>query len=137
MFVGYATDHAVDGYYMWNPKTNGVHVTRDIVWLKRMFYPVPACRELTSIVNPMTNIEVKEGVEVEEGVNEDSDSDYSEDSDEPSRLQILPINQLVHIVVYLLLVIVMRHGVLQGVQVVLCKRQQQPEALQVLIISMH
>jgi hypothetical protein len=80
MFVGYATDHAGDVYYMWNPKTNGFHVTRDIVWLKRMFYPAPASRELTSIVNPMTDVEVEKGVEVEEGVNEDSDSDDSEDS---------------------------------------------------------
>jgi hypothetical protein len=82
MFVGYSMDHYGDVYYMWNPKTNGVHVTRDIVWLKHMFYLAPARRELTSIVNPMTNIEDKEGVEVEEGVNEDSDSDDSEDSDD-------------------------------------------------------
>jgi hypothetical protein len=82
MFVGYAMDHAGDVYYMWNPKTNGVHATQDIVWLKSMFYPAPARCELTSIVDLMTDIEVKERVEVEEGVNEDSDSDYSEDSDD-------------------------------------------------------
>jgi hypothetical protein len=62
MFVGYETDHVVGVYYMWNPKTNGVHVTWDIVWLKQMFYLAPAHRELTSIVDPMTNIEVKEGL---------------------------------------------------------------------------
>jgi hypothetical protein len=45
-----------------------------------MFYPAPACHELTSIVDPMTDIEVKEGVEVGEGSNEDSD-DF-EDSDD-------------------------------------------------------
>jgi hypothetical protein len=80
MFVGYATDHAGDVYYMWNPKTNGIHVTRDIVWLKRMFYPAPVRCELTSIINPMTDIEVEEGVEVEEGANEaDNDSEDSDD----------------------------------------------------------
>jgi hypothetical protein len=73
MFVGYVMGHAGDVYYIWNPKTNGVHVTWDIVWLKHMFYPAPARRELTSIVDPMTNNEVEEGVEVEEGFNEDSD----------------------------------------------------------------
>jgi Reverse transcriptase (RNA-dependent DNA polymerase)/Zinc knuckle len=81
MFVGYATDHAGDVYYMWNPKTNGVHVTRDIVWLKRMFYPAPARCELTSIVDPMTNIEVEEGVEVEEGANEANEADDDSEDD--------------------------------------------------------
>jgi hypothetical protein len=82
MFVGYAMDHSGDVYYMWNPKTNGVHVTQNIVWLNCMFYPALAHRELISIVDPMTNIEAKEGVEVEEGVIEDSDSDDAEDSDD-------------------------------------------------------
>jgi hypothetical protein len=80
MFVGYATDHAGDVYYMWNPKTNGIHVTWYIVWLKRMFYPAPVGCELTSIIDLMTDIEVKEGVEVEEVANEVDDD--SEDSDD-------------------------------------------------------
>ena len=36
MFVGYAKDHAGDVYRMWDPTTNRVHVTRDVIWLKRM-----------------------------------------------------------------------------------------------------
>jgi hypothetical protein len=63
-----------------DPKTNGVNVTQDILRLKHMFYLAPAHHELTSIVDPMSNIEVEEGVEVEEGANEDSDN--SEDSDD-------------------------------------------------------
>ena len=38
MFVGYATDHAGDCYRMWDPTTGRVHLTRDIRWLKRMFF---------------------------------------------------------------------------------------------------
>jgi hypothetical protein len=38
MLVGYALDHAGDVYRMWNPKTGRVHVTRDIIWLRRMFF---------------------------------------------------------------------------------------------------
>ena len=41
MFVGYALGHPGDCYRMFNPKTNGIHETRDIIWLKRMFYQVP------------------------------------------------------------------------------------------------
>jgi hypothetical protein len=33
MFIGYAKDHEGDCYQVWNPKTEGVHTTRDIVWL--------------------------------------------------------------------------------------------------------
>jgi hypothetical protein len=41
MFVGYAKDHEGDCYQMFNPKTDGVHTTRDVIWLRRMFYPAP------------------------------------------------------------------------------------------------
>lgn len=38
MFVGYATDHAGDVYCMWDPNTDCVHESRDVTWLKRMFF---------------------------------------------------------------------------------------------------
>ena len=38
IFVGYATDHDGDVYRMWDPRTGRVHETRDIIWLRRMFY---------------------------------------------------------------------------------------------------
>ena len=41
MFVGYALDHAPDCYRMWNPSTNRLMITRDIIWLQRMFYQRP------------------------------------------------------------------------------------------------
>ncbi|KAL7579260.1 hypothetical protein ACA910_011419 [Epithemia clementina (nom. ined.)] len=41
LFVGYATNHPEGTYAMYDPKTNGVHTTRDIVWLHRMYYMRP------------------------------------------------------------------------------------------------
>jgi hypothetical protein len=38
MFIGYSKDHEGDCYQMWNPRTEGVHTTRDAIWLRRMFY---------------------------------------------------------------------------------------------------
>ena len=38
MFVGYMKDHAGDIYHMWDPNTNGIHETHDIIWLRRMFF---------------------------------------------------------------------------------------------------
>jgi hypothetical protein len=42
MFVGYALDHSGDCYRMWDPVTKRVHETRDVIWLKRLFYTKPA-----------------------------------------------------------------------------------------------
>lgn len=39
MFVGYEPDHPGDCYRMWYPKTNKILVTRDVIWLHRMFFP--------------------------------------------------------------------------------------------------
>ena len=38
MFVGYPMDREDDAVCMWNPRTNRVVVTRDVIWLKHMFY---------------------------------------------------------------------------------------------------
>ena len=38
MFVGYPPNRESDSVRMWNPSTNRVMVTRDVIWLKRMFY---------------------------------------------------------------------------------------------------
>jgi len=35
MMVGYAENHDGDVYLMWNPLTECIHVTQDIIWLKR------------------------------------------------------------------------------------------------------
>lgn len=42
MMVGYARDHAGDTYQMWNPNTGRVLVTRDVIWLGRMYYDPPS-----------------------------------------------------------------------------------------------
>ncbi len=38
LFVGYSLDHSSECYRMFDPKTQGVRVVRDITWLNRMFY---------------------------------------------------------------------------------------------------
>jgi hypothetical protein len=39
MFVGYSLKHEGNCFRMWDPVTKRVHVTRDVLWLRRMFYP--------------------------------------------------------------------------------------------------
>ena len=38
-FVGHADNHAADCYRMWDPVGHYVYVTRDMIWLKRMYFP--------------------------------------------------------------------------------------------------
>jgi hypothetical protein len=33
MMIGYATGYEGDGYHMWDPMTNGIHKTRDVIWM--------------------------------------------------------------------------------------------------------
>jgi len=39
IFVGYADNHAGDCYRMWEPIKHFIYITRDVLWLKRMYYP--------------------------------------------------------------------------------------------------
>ncbi len=39
MFVGHAKRHAGDCCVMWDPHTGGVHTTRDVIWMGKMFCP--------------------------------------------------------------------------------------------------
>jgi hypothetical protein len=39
MMVGYCPDHGVGTYRMFDPNTSGVHLSRDVAWLRRKFYP--------------------------------------------------------------------------------------------------
>jgi hypothetical protein len=38
MFVCYASNHEGNCYRMWNPNTKKISETRDVVFLKRMFF---------------------------------------------------------------------------------------------------
>ena len=58
MFVGYATDHTGDTYRMWNPERSRVHETRDVIWLKRMFYSKPTIEHDFAITNEDEYIEI-------------------------------------------------------------------------------
>jgi hypothetical protein len=38
MFVGYAESHKGGVYRIWNPKTQEIHFTRDVIFLKQMLF---------------------------------------------------------------------------------------------------
>jgi hypothetical protein len=40
MFVGYPHNHASDTFCMWDPRSRRIHITRDVIWLNKMVFPI-------------------------------------------------------------------------------------------------
>jgi hypothetical protein len=62
LYLGPAMGHPDDTHIMWDPVTGGVHVTRDVIWLKRMYYNEPVKADELVI-----NVPAGEGGEAGEG----------------------------------------------------------------------
>ena len=91
MFVHYMDDHNGDVYGMWNPNTGRVTVTRDIIWLQRMYFSKDTTEEdLDVIVEPeekeMSSADANTKTEDEES---DDSSVSLADSDGSENLLIL------------------------------------------------
>ena len=74
MFVGYTYNHPGDCYRMYDPKTSRTRETRDVIWLKWLFYQRPPNqRELTT--ESITYDVIQEQ-------NQDQDQDQDQDHDQ-------------------------------------------------------
>ena len=62
--VGYANDHEGACYQMYNPESNVLYESRDIVWLKRLYFPntLPA---LDRQIEEIDSTEVRESISTE------------------------------------------------------------------------
>ena len=59
MFVGYPLNREADSVRMWNQKTNGVVTTRDVIWLKRMFFERKEKEELFTLEDDGAQVKVE------------------------------------------------------------------------------
>jgi len=85
MFIGYSLNHAGDTYRMWDPDSKRVHLSRDIVWLNKMFFKkltgwITTDTEVTKNLNTKHIDEVEDEVEIV--FEDDSQEDIEEDSHE-------------------------------------------------------
>ena len=91
MFVGYALGHSPDTYRMWRERTNSILVTRDVIWLRRMYFQ--KAKSEAQEVNPQNADEAEssdEEVEILEenqtgvaaGEEENNESDVDDDADD-------------------------------------------------------
>ena len=78
MFVGYPDDHPADCFTMWDPQTERTHFTRDVIFLRKLYF-APAIGAGEGRVRHLTNMY--------EHLNDDENSDEEaeqEEDDEPS-----------------------------------------------------
>jgi hypothetical protein len=77
VFVGYALGHSGDTYQMWNPVTNSLHQTRDVIWLQQMYYkPVEQQAYYITIKEDIHQATKHKIITAEEGdKSEESDAD--------------------------------------------------------------
>ena len=81
MFVGYTTEHSGDTFRMYDRKTNCVWVSRDVIWLKQMYFEQPpTAREMT--IEPIMFDVVREGEQQPLPEEMDKDGDATEESEE-------------------------------------------------------
>ena len=90
MFVGYSKEHSGDVYMMWNPESGRIQNTRDVIWLKRMYYgdknfglevsndPAPG----TSVPDPSPGTVKFATSEAKEGTSEAASSSANDDNDD-------------------------------------------------------
>ena len=80
MFVGYATEHSGDTYRMYDPKTKCILISRDVIWLKWMYFEQPpTAREMT--IEPIMFDVVREGEQQHLPEEMDEDCDVTEESE--------------------------------------------------------
>jgi hypothetical protein len=63
MFFGYADDHSAVCDRMWDPKSYSIHDTRDVVWLRCMFFPQSVVGQddlIVVIPNPPTTVDIED-----------------------------------------------------------------------------
>jgi hypothetical protein len=77
MFVGYALGHTGDTYRMWDPKTGGVHVSHDVIWLQQMFYKAKTGTNYVKV-----NVEPEQ--EIHKAIEADEDEESSKESSNKS-----------------------------------------------------
>ena len=79
VFVGYADLHDGDCYRMWNPRTKRIHQTRDVIWLRRMYYPAVNTAPIVDIEagEDETTLETADET-LEEAINNEPEEDEAE-----------------------------------------------------------
>jgi hypothetical protein len=70
MMVDYSINHTGDVYKMLNPTTNRIYTTRDVIWLRRMFYEQPQHVGPEIAITPADDFYIEDAADVRAGESE-------------------------------------------------------------------
>jgi hypothetical protein len=65
--VDYAPNHAGDVYDMWDPTTNCIHTTRNVIWLQHMFYKQPQHIGPKLAITPANDFYIEDAADIRAG----------------------------------------------------------------------
>jgi hypothetical protein len=88
MFVGYSPNHAGDIFRMWDPETKRVHVSRDIIWLNKMYF-----NQTTEWINVPRNNFTSNNDYDSDNVQLENENNNNSNEDEEISNEIEPINK--------------------------------------------
>ena len=77
MFVGYPSNRSSDTFKLWNQNTNRVVTSRDVIWLKKMYF-APSTDDDTDIT---FYVDGEEAIETESSQDDDEDDGGGDDGD--------------------------------------------------------
>jgi len=82
IMVGYADEHDGDCYRMYELINHYIYLTRDVVWLKRMYYPKPTDQ-------PIPDYVIEDAIPDDEMEAGENNSDVTPISTNPSALRVI------------------------------------------------
>ena len=86
MFVGYPENRESDSVRMWDPSTNGVVTTRDVIWMKRIYYT----RRADAVFNVDSTPLDADAKDVEDIIESNDGSNVEEVGENNEGIQTLP-----------------------------------------------
>jgi hypothetical protein len=86
MFVGYAENHKGGVYRMWNPKMRKIHITRDVIFLKRMLFQttVDEVSVVPSVTQDFITLDARESTHETEPTDAGSETSGGDESEDHS-----------------------------------------------------
>ena len=97
MMVGYSVNHSDGVYRMWNPSSNRILISRDVVWLKRMYFQPETKEREIHVNNDDADNKVRESDNNNAAMTSDDDIDVkskSSDNDNDSKEHLLRFEEI-------------------------------------------
>eukprot|EP00957_Ditylum_brightwellii_P142096 10826484-Ditylum_brightwellii.AAC.1 len=84
--AGYAVNHSNGVYWMWNRQTNRILVSRDVTWLKRMYFQQQLPQEELAVSKKIVGFEDRESDGIIGSSTADTDAQEPDSADDGNNM---------------------------------------------------